>query len=275
MIEQVVVEQGRKVVVFSQWRRMLTLAHWAVSGLLEKHGLRGVFFTGRETPRRRTQNIVDFHDDQGTRVLFATDAGGVGLNLQRPATCCVNIELPWNPAVLEQRIARIHRLGQTHPIDVYTLLSLGSIEERIASLVGDKRALFTGLFDGTTDEVSFDRAGSFLTRLGRLVDPDAPAQTGLDADAGPDAADREVDELVEQASEADDETRAPATTTSRGRGAPALPTPEALGALLSTIRVAPGEGGALRLEAPPEAARTLATVLEGFAALLRQADAPP
>jgi SNF2 family DNA or RNA helicase len=44
---------------------------------------------------------VDFHDDPACRVLFATDAGGVGLNLQRAASACVNIELPWNPAVLE------------------------------------------------------------------------------------------------------------------------------------------------------------------------------
>ena len=55
------------------------------------------FFTGEEGQKRRTQNIVDFHDDPACRVLFATDAGGVGLNLQRAASACINIELPWNP----------------------------------------------------------------------------------------------------------------------------------------------------------------------------------
>ena len=67
ILAQVVVEQERKVVVFSQWRRMLTLAHWAVRDVLAGAGLRAAFFTGQEAARRRTQNIVDFHDDPGHR----------------------------------------------------------------------------------------------------------------------------------------------------------------------------------------------------------------
>src|SRR5207247_1247749 len=94
MLVQLAVAQRRKVVVFSQWRRMLELAHWAVAGLLADGGVRAVFFTGKEGQKRRTQNIVEFHDDPSARVLFATDAGGVGLNLQRAASCCINIELP-------------------------------------------------------------------------------------------------------------------------------------------------------------------------------------
>ena len=90
------------MVVFSQWRRMLRLAHWVTRDQLAREGVRAAFFTGEEGQKRRTQNIVDFHDDPACRVLFATDAGGVGLNLQRAASACINIELPWNPAVLEQ-----------------------------------------------------------------------------------------------------------------------------------------------------------------------------
>ena len=122
LVRQLVLEQGRKVVIFSQWRRMLTLAHWAVSDLLAENGLRAGFFTGAEGQRRRTQNIVEFHDDPDHRLLFASDAGGVGLNLQHAANCVINLELPWNPAVLEQRIGRIYRLGQKQPIDVYNLV---------------------------------------------------------------------------------------------------------------------------------------------------------
>src|SRR5207244_403238 len=134
-------------------------------------GLRAAFFTGAESRKRRAQNIVDFHDDPAVRVLFLTDAGGVGLNLQRAASCCINVELPWNPAVLEQRIGRIHRLGQRDPIDVYNLVGQNCIESRIAGLVEDKRALFTGLFDGASDEIRFERSTSFLSRLERLVEP--------------------------------------------------------------------------------------------------------
>src|SRR5262249_37084884 len=123
LLTNLVVEQERKVVVFSQWRRMLRLAHWAVSDILDGAGQRALYFTGQENRRRRTQNLVDFHDDPRARVLFASDAGGVGLNLQRAANACINLELPWNPAMLEQRIGRIYRLGQKDPVEVYHLVS--------------------------------------------------------------------------------------------------------------------------------------------------------
>ena len=169
LIGQIVVAQERKVVVFSQWRRMLRLAHWAARDVLARDGVRAAFFPARA--KRRTQNLVEFHDDPACRVLFATDAGGVGLNLQRAASACINLELPWNPAVLEQRIGRIYRLGQSRPIDVYNLVSEPGIESRIADLVGNKQALFTGLFDGTSDEVAFERSGTFLSRIERIVTP--------------------------------------------------------------------------------------------------------
>ncbi len=111
LVRQIVLEQGRKVVVFSQWRRMLTLAHWAVSDLLGEGGLRAGFFTGAEGQRRRTHTSGEFHEDPGGRRRCTRDAGGGGLNLKREANCVVNLELPWNPAVLEQRIGRIYSIG--------------------------------------------------------------------------------------------------------------------------------------------------------------------
>ena len=83
----------------------------------------------------------------------------------------INLELPWNPAVLEQRIGRIYRLGQKQPIDVYNLICEQGIESRIADLVGNKQAFFKGLFDGDSDSVKFDQAGSFLSRVQKLYDP--------------------------------------------------------------------------------------------------------
>src|SRR5262249_5473760 len=139
LIENLVLTQGRKVVVFSQWKRMLRLAEWATRDLLAGGGLRAKYFTGDESQSRRTQNVVDFHDDPSTRVLFATDAGGVGLNLQRAASACIHLDLPWNPAVLEQRSGRIHRLGQTSPVEIYALVSSTGLESRIESIVADKK----------------------------------------------------------------------------------------------------------------------------------------
>ena len=274
ILVQVALEQGRKVVVFSQWRRMLELAHWAVAGLLAERGVRAVFFTGQEGQKRRTQNIVEFHDDPDTRVLFATDAGGVGLNLQRAASSCVNIELPWNPAVLEQRIGRIYRLGQKRPIDVYNLVSEASIEARIAALVSGKKALFTGLFDGDSDEVRFDRSGSFLARLEQIVEPvqvpDLPENR--DGAEDTDAADREVDGMVGAADESQDVVAAGAAAPSaQVVSAPAavLPSAAEVKSLFSALEIRRTERGGISIEAPPEAAATLAALFEGMASLLR------
>ena len=186
---------------------MLRLAHWAMRDLLAREGVRPAFFTGEEGQKRRTQNIVEFHDDPACRVLFATDAGGVGLNLQRAASACINLELPWNPAVLEQRIGRIYRLGQSRPIDVYNLVSEPGIESRIADLVGSKQAFFTGLFDGTTDEVAFERSGSFLSRIERVVAPaisPAPARAEDVSVSEDDDAEREIDAVVAAGDESRD-----------------------------------------------------------------------
>jgi len=198
-LTDLVVTQGRKVVVFSQWRRMLRLAAWVTSDVFAGAGVRVAFFTGEESQRRRTENLVAFHDDPDTRVLFATDAGGVGLNLQRAASCCINLELPWNPAVLEQRIGRIFRFGQTQPVDIYNLVAASGIEDRIAGLVGDKRALFTGLFDGTSDEVPFDSAGSFMTRVKDIVRPQSPDGDPVAAASGDVGADADVDDAPDDA----------------------------------------------------------------------------
>ena len=80
----------------------------------------------------------------------------------------INLELPWNPAVLEQRIGRIYRLGQKQPIDVYNLVCEQGIESRIAGLVGSKQAFFKGLFDGESDAVQFEQSGSFLSQVEKI-----------------------------------------------------------------------------------------------------------
>ncbi|OGQ23687.1 MAG: hypothetical protein A2138_00925 [Deltaproteobacteria bacterium RBG_16_71_12] len=270
VLRALIVDQRRKVVVFSQWRRMLELCAWATRDILDDAGLRCVFFTGNESQKRRTQNIVDFHDDDTAAVLYCTDAGGVGLNLQRAANACINVELPWNPAVLEQRVGRIYRLGQESPIDVFHLVTDGGIEPRIASLVADKRAVFTGLFDGSSDAVAFDRSGSFMDRIEQLVAPQqAPAvpQAAVDDeadDAEVDAVGASVEEPVEEPVE-----QAPVEPAVDTASAPVqAPVPLDLAALFGQVRVSMSHDGCMTLTAPPEAARTLAGVLSGMARLL-------
>ncbi len=268
LLRALVVEQGRKVVVFSQWRRMLTLANWAVADVLADSGRRAVFFTGKEKARRRTQNLVDFHDDPTASVLFASDAGGVGLNLQRAASACINLELPWNPAVLEQRIGRIYRIGQEKPIDVYNLVSQDCIEARIANLVADKKQLFRGLFEGTSDEVIFEGSASFMAGLKQIVATDTvngessepEVQVELDSSEGLASVDQEIDSLVDAGDEQDS---APAPA----RVQLAVPDTNLL-ATLSQLKIQTAPDGHMHIDAPPEAAAALAQLFSNLARML-------
>jgi hypothetical protein len=92
------------------------------------------------------------------QVFLSTDAGGVGLNLQA-ASAVVNFEPPWNPARLEQRVGRVHRLGQSRPVHVIHMLTSDSIEERVWETLRLKKSLFAGVFDSPTGEVSFEKLG--------------------------------------------------------------------------------------------------------------------
>jgi len=289
---------------------MLHLAHWAVTDILAERKLRAGFFTGAEKQRRRTQNIVEFHDDPTFSILFASDAGGVGLNLQRAANCVINLELPWNPAVLEQRIGRIYRLGQKQPIDVYNLVCEQGIESRIADLVGNKQAFFKGLFDGDSDSVKFDQSGSFLARVRKLYDPAtlaaASAGAGSEEIELPELADVGLDDEVadpfEDVIEAGDESQdqvepgaeaaaepapvlafAPvppepvppaAETALTERKQAAMPAAGEVRHLFSQLQVRRGQSGNVVIEAPAEAASTLSALFEGMAALLHSASQP-
>jgi superfamily II DNA or RNA helicase/predicted nucleic acid-binding Zn finger protein len=149
-----VVGEERKVVVFSEFERMTHLA----GEELRKLGIGFVSLHGGVPSRQRGALIEKFRNDQACKVFLSTDAGGVGLNLQA-ASVVVNFEPPWNPARLEQRIGRVHRLGQSRPVHVIHMLTEKSIEERVWETLALKKSLFAGVFDSPTDEVSFAKLG--------------------------------------------------------------------------------------------------------------------
>jgi superfamily II DNA or RNA helicase len=154
IVRELTIEEGRKVVVFSEYERMTHLAGQE----LEKLGIGFVSLHGGVPSRNRGALMEKFRRDTDCRVFLSTDAGGVGLNLQA-ASAVVNFEPPWNPARLEQRIGRVHRLGQPHPVHVVHLLTKDSIEERVWETLKLKKSLFTGVFDSPTGEVSFAALG--------------------------------------------------------------------------------------------------------------------
>lgn len=93
-------------------------------------------------PSEARKNLTDnFTELPESRVFLSTDAGSTGLNLQ-VASILINLDLPWNPAVLEQRIARIYRIGQKKNIQVINLVASQTIEERMLSTLNFKTSLF-------------------------------------------------------------------------------------------------------------------------------------
>jgi hypothetical protein len=142
-----------------------------------------------EVPGKERRGLLErFRDDPSCKVFLSTDAGGTGLNLQ-VADTVINLEVPWNPAVLEQRIARVHRMGQHKPVQVFNLVMRDSIEERVLKVLDQKRSLFTELFQGTGDEVAFSSLGqqAFLEKMRELFAPAAspPAQEATSEEAPP------------------------------------------------------------------------------------------
>ena len=148
LLDELLEEPQTKVVIFSQWTRMNDL----VAEALQKKGWGFTYLHGGVPSKTRPRLISRFKEDPDCRVFLSTDAGGVGLNLQVASTV-INLDLPWNPAVLEQRIGRVHRLGQRNSVRVINLVSQGSIEEGMLSVLKFKRSLFAGVLDGGDDEI--------------------------------------------------------------------------------------------------------------------------
>lgn len=161
--------------------------HELVERRLKDRGIEYVLFHGGVPGPKRTELINRFRDDPKCRVFLATDAGGVGLNLQF-ASVVVNLDLPWNPAVLEQRIGRVHRLGQRRPVQAINFVSQGTIEEGMLEVIRFKKSLFAGILDGGDKNVSL--GGSRLNKFMEAVEQStanipsstsaAPSQKALD-----------------------------------------------------------------------------------------------
>jgi hypothetical protein len=148
-----------KAVVFSQWTR----THDIVIRRLQARGFGYVSFHGGVAADKRPALVERFRADPACRVFLSTDAGSTGLNLQHASTL-INMDLPWNPAILEQRISRIHRMGQQRPVQIVNFVAKGTIEEGMLSVLAFKRSLSAGILDGGSSEISLGG-----TRLNRFM----------------------------------------------------------------------------------------------------------
>ncbi|NOY27959.1 MAG: DEAD/DEAH box helicase family protein [Oligoflexia bacterium] len=180
LLSELCVDGDHKVVVFTEWERMSRKAMDVATGL----GLGVIRLHGGVDTKKRGGLIDRFEKDPLARVFISTDAGSTGLNLQC-ATALVNLDLPWNPAVLDQRIARIHRLGQSQSVQVFVLVAKDSYEERVAGLVAGKRRLFDNAVDpqGVEDAVGLSRRA--VEMAAELLGSDGQAQDDEVEESGP------------------------------------------------------------------------------------------
>jgi superfamily II DNA/RNA helicase len=162
----------RKIVVFSEWRRMLD----RIERRLEVIGCDFVRLDGQVPQKKRPEIVAKFQTDPECRVILMSNAGSTGLNLQS-ANTVINVDLPWNPAVLEQRIGRAHRMGQKNPVHVYKLVTTDTIEEKLLDTLASKQELANASLDMDSDVEAvelFSGMEELRKRLEQMVGP-APA----------------------------------------------------------------------------------------------------
>jgi len=167
IIDELVIQNEHKVVIFSEWTTMTFL----IARHLSEAEISFVELSGKVPVKKRQALIDEFTHNEECKVFLSTDAGGTGLNLQA-ADCVVNFELPWNPAKLNQRVGRVSRIGQkSRCINVVNLISKNSIEEKILAGIQLKTDLFKGVFEGGADEVEFshEKRTQMLNRLREMM----------------------------------------------------------------------------------------------------------
>ena len=146
LFEELAAEEARKIVLFSEWTTMLGL----IERRIERFNLGHVRLDGSVPQKKRQQLVHQFQRDPACRLFLTTNAGSTGLNLQA-ANTVINVDLPWNPAVLEQRIARAHRMGQKNPVQVYLLVTEETIEEKLLGTLAAKHDLALAALDMESD----------------------------------------------------------------------------------------------------------------------------
>ena len=140
------IEQGRRILLFSQFTQMISLIEQAC----KKQGIDYVKLTGKTD--NRDEVIQEFQSGKIPLFLISLKAGGVGLNLTQADTV-IHYDPWWNPAVENQATDRAHRIGQDKTVFVYKLITSGTIEEKILALQQEKQALLTAMLSGSIHSV--------------------------------------------------------------------------------------------------------------------------
>ncbi len=148
ILKELLEDPANKIIIFSEWTKMLDL----IREYLDQNLIGYALHTGQVKQNKRREEINRFKKDPDCRLFLSSDAGATGLNLQ-VANVVINMDLPWNPAKLEQRIARAWRKQQTRQVNVINLVCESSIEHRMMSVLKQKALLAEGVLDGRGEPV--------------------------------------------------------------------------------------------------------------------------
>ena len=270
IINDIISEEGEKVVVFSQWERMTRL----IAKELEKKEI-GFEYLHGGVPSEKRKNLVDnFMNEPSSRVFLSTDAGSTGLNLQSAATI-INIDLPWNPAVLEQRIGRIYRLGQQNNIQVINLVTPDSIEQEMLGKLRFKTSMFEGVLDDGKDSVFItdDKFSNMMETVSGMVEEDEDTEKVKKTKDAENILDSEGQSEKPKAKESfatinpkDLETNQPKDLVAQGVSflsglAETLKSPEATAQLVDSIVEKDEETGETSIKIPVESKETVSNLL--------------
>ena len=139
-----IVGSGHKVVIFTEFARSAELISKEIEGV--------IVYRGGLSEKEKNIRINNFINDPECQwpVLCSTDAGSHGLNLQDASSHLINFDLPWNPSILNQRIDRIHRIGQSNTVNVINLIITddGIIEREVRRVLRRKQRMFDQVIDG-------------------------------------------------------------------------------------------------------------------------------
>ncbi len=302
ILDEVFAENQEKVVVFSQWERMTRL----VAAELDQRNVKYQYLHGGIPSGDRGKLFDVFNNDPDCKVFLSTDAGGVGLNLQI-ASMLINLDIPWNPAVLEQRIARIYRLGQKRNVSIINMVSTGTIEHKMLGVLSFKKDLAEGILDHGDSTVFMEESkfkvlmNTVESMVGQTDVPDAIPQSNDDRDEKQPEFDSNIAEMpvelnelaqvpVEPAFDGDDDIRQqsiePSTADQQptNAGSPAelvnlgmsffsqltqtLASPEATKELIATIVQKDDTDGKTYLKIPIENQKIVENAFALFAGLL-------
>jgi SNF2 family DNA or RNA helicase len=191
VVEELVRKSPEKIIIFTEF--LATQSY--VRTRLEQAGFMTLAFDGHLSATKKEFTKFQFKQQPQYRVLVCTESGGEGINLQFCNTM-INYDLPWNPMRLEQRIGRIHRLGQLREVFIYNLYTRGTVEEYLLRLLDEKVRMFEMVIGESERVISkLCRGKSLEARIMDLVFTSASHEQLLE---GFEALGREIGELIEE-----------------------------------------------------------------------------